>query len=459
MLISILQMVTRNAKHPPLMNPFSLTRAAPFKEQKYWRSPSQSIGNNFSPSAADIPLNKLHRVSDLSQIVNVRIQCGGASDKCGPSRPASPEQQIVEMKTLEADRVAARGLPSERDLERYTYYINNGIPDDMLAAPPDKLWRKLEEYTPSKLTAVWPTLTKQLRDEVHEDYNHALRKAIVDYILLDPEERKRLFIQWLPVPYPSYVVRAPVPWHEKRRHAFNFCQQSLFTPCALTLAIQKIWQDKFAQLRFVQADSIRALDEPLEPSRFESIITSQCTKTRELLRSDWIPKCASAFIELRHTWSHLLPAHPSESMEAVRAFFGCIAALMSKQLRSIVDQSLKDLLDLLQEHQGLKSDYLNFRLQILIIATTYDIPTVSIFVFSPLQDGNSFEEPYDELKFLRRTLLLIHLRVADPKIVFSPTFRETRDCLLRCFQAITDAAEGLPRVSFLVFWFSNNNFQ
>ncbi|KAF5404423.1 hypothetical protein PHET_02178 [Paragonimus heterotremus] len=417
MLISILQMVTRNAKHPPLMNPFSLTRAAPFKEQKHWRPPSQSIGNNFSPSAADIPLNKLHRVSDLTQIVNARGQCREATEGGGSSRPVSPEQQIVEMKAMEADRAAARGLPSERDLERYTYYINNGIPDDMLAAPPDKLWHMLEEYTPRKLVAVWPTLAKELRDEIHKDYNYALRKAIVDYILLDPEERKRLFIQWLPMPYPSYVVRAPVPWHEKRRHAFNFCQRSLFTPCALTLAIQKIWQNEFAQLRFVQVDSIRALDEPVEPSRFESIITSQCTKTRELLRSTWIPKCANAFIELRHTWAHLLPARPSESMEAVRAFFACIAALMSKQLRSIVDQSLKDLLDLLQEHQ----------------------------------DGNSFEEPYDELKFLRRTLLLIRLRVADPKIVFSPTFRETRDCLLRCFQAITDAAEGLPRVEVDVF--------
>ncbi|KAF8565462.1 Dynein heavy chain 3 axonemal [Paragonimus westermani] len=78
---SLYMMVTRNAKHPPLMNPFSLTRAAPFKEQKHWRPPSQSIGNNFSPSAADIPLNKLHRISDITQIVNVKSQCRGASER------------------------------------------------------------------------------------------------------------------------------------------------------------------------------------------------------------------------------------------------------------------------------------------------------------------------------------------------------------------------------------------
>ncbi|CAH8492971.1 unnamed protein product, partial [Dicrocoelium dendriticum] len=414
---SLYAMVTRNATHPPLMNPFSLTRAAPFKEQRHWRPPSQSIGNNFSPLASNIFINKLAAVSDITQLRSSKFICNEYTEEGGPSRPMSPEKQIAEMKALEAERSAERSLPSERDLERYMYYISKGVPDGMLAPPPDHLWLKLEEYTPQVLVTAWPTLAEELREEIRHDYDQALRKAVVDYILLDPAERKRLFVSWIPVPYPSYVVRSPVPWHAVRQKAFQFCQKSLFTPCALTLAIQQIWQTEFAQLRFVQVDSIRALDEPLEPAKFESIITSQCTKTRELLRSTWIPKCANAFIELRNTWSHLLPLRKTDNMEPVRAFFACIAALMSKQLRSIVDQSLKDLLELLQEHQ----------------------------------DGNAFEEPYDELKFLRRPLLLIHLRVSDPRIVFSPTSRETRDCILRCFQAITDAAEGLPRVEVDVF--------
>ncbi|VDQ15674.1 unnamed protein product [Trichobilharzia regenti] len=50
------------------------------------------------------------------------------------------------------------------------------------------------------------------------------------------------------------------------------------------------------------------------------------------------------------------------------------------------------------------------------------------------------------MKFLRRSPLLLKLRVADPKIIFVPSFRETRDCILNCFRAITDAAENLPRL-------------
>nr|CAH8868286.1 unnamed protein product [Trichobilharzia regenti] len=64
---SLYAMVTRNARHPPLMNPFSLTQASPFKEQEHWRSPSQSIGNNFSPNAANLSMRSLAKYSNLSK--------------------------------------------------------------------------------------------------------------------------------------------------------------------------------------------------------------------------------------------------------------------------------------------------------------------------------------------------------------------------------------------------------
>ncbi|CAH8618645.1 unnamed protein product [Heterobilharzia americana] len=380
---SLYAMVTRNALHPPLMNAFSLTQASPFKEQKYWRSPSQSIGNNFSPNAAN--LSSLLWRNHITSL-----------------RTMSPEKQINQMKALEKERNANRGKPSERDMERYHYYISKGIPDHMLAPLPIGLWERLHKYLPSRLTSVWPTVVIELQQQIHEDYEYALRKSIVDYILLDPDERKRLFIEWLPVPYPSFVVRAPVPWHTRRKRAYEFCKRYLFTTGPIPLALQNIWCTEFSHLRFVNYDELINLPSPIEPKEFERLITEQCQATREILRKNWIPKCAQAFIELRDTWAYLLPARSSDSMEL---------------LRGMVNKSLQDLLSVLQTHS----------------------------------DGNSFEEPYDELKFLRRSPFLLKLHVADPKIIFVPSFRETRDCLLHCFQAITDAAENLPRVEVDIF--------
>ncbi|CAH8611141.1 unnamed protein product [Schistosoma intercalatum] len=410
-------MVTRNATHPPLMNSFTLTKASPFKEQKYWRSPSQSIGNNFSPNAANLSMQSLAKCDGLFKIRPRKRKEKDESKSRKRFRVMSPEEQIDQMKTLEKERNTNRQKPSERDIERYTYYINKGIPDFMLAPLPNELWESLQKYLPLSLTLTWPTQIVDLQQEIHDDYVYAVKKSIVDYILLDPEERKRLFIESLPIPYPNFVIRAPVPWHTTRKKAYEFCKQYLFTIGPIPLALQKIWCTEFSHLRFVNYDELVNLPEPLEPIEFEKLIIQQCQRTREILRKNWIPTCAKTITELSNTWSHLMPVSSSDSMELVRLLFACISALMSRQLRDIVNISLQDLLKVLQIHEN----------------------------------GNKFEEQYDELKYLHKSPILLKLHISDPKIIFIPSFREIRDCLLHCFQAITNAAENLPRVEVDIF--------
>ena len=50
--------------------------------------------------------------------------------------------------------------------------------------------------------------------EVKNDYVLAAKKSVMDYILLDPEERERLGISVRPESWKSRIVRAPVPWHQ-----------------------------------------------------------------------------------------------------------------------------------------------------------------------------------------------------------------------------------------------------
>ena len=42
---------------------------------------------------------------------------------------------------------------------------------------------------------------EQLRAEINNDHAYAMRKSIVDYILMSYEERERLKIQWVPKPF------------------------------------------------------------------------------------------------------------------------------------------------------------------------------------------------------------------------------------------------------------------
>ena len=61
--------------------------------------------------------------------------------------------------------------------------------------------------------------------EVKNDYVLAAKKSVMDYILLDPEERERLGISVRPESWKSRIVRAPVPWHQ---NFLQVCFSKLF---------------------------------------------------------------------------------------------------------------------------------------------------------------------------------------------------------------------------------------
>jgi dynein heavy chain len=51
----------RHSEHPPIMKDPSWTKASPFKETAYARTPSESIANNYSPMAANLKLRSLSK--------------------------------------------------------------------------------------------------------------------------------------------------------------------------------------------------------------------------------------------------------------------------------------------------------------------------------------------------------------------------------------------------------------
>ena len=49
-------------ENPPIMKDTSWTLASPFKEERYYRSPSDSIANNYTPTAADLKIRHLPKL-------------------------------------------------------------------------------------------------------------------------------------------------------------------------------------------------------------------------------------------------------------------------------------------------------------------------------------------------------------------------------------------------------------
>ncbi|XP_033631251.1 dynein heavy chain 3, axonemal-like [Asterias rubens] len=449
------QIVLKHSEHPPIMQGMSWTLAAPFKEQKYSRTPSESIANNYTPSANKLNIRSLPR-SNLARSItqpsmarkrshspqrSPRSPRPGDIPPLSPrvktfvgrrtknqlnghavlpsSRPMTPMEQMSIMLKQEKDEDSNHGEPSERDMERYHYYISKGLTPEMLALPPDNMMDNVQCYVPLSLLedTGLQKLRNQLEDEIYRDYEFSCRKTIVDYILKDPEEKARLHITWIPRPFPRRIIRAPMPWHSSYLLNKETNMQHLFITNNIMLELQNLWYDRFCMLRFVRLEDLLAAELPLLPNEFESLVKKQCAEARQVLQTSWIPTCAEIFMSKKELWGYLVPQNDIDSTQRVQEFFACVAALMSIQLRSMVINSLADFLAFFQIHQN----------------------------------GNDFEDEYEELQYVVAQIMIVKLRVEEPRIIFDPPFRECRDIILRCFSEIIASADQLQRVECAIF--------
>ena len=116
----------------------------------------------------------------------------------------SPMEQHDIMNAIESEISKFIQQPSEIDMRRYNYYIEKGTSTSMVAplAPNqfEIFYSKLNDELKNS-----PFL-KPVRDELYKDiiinYEYAMRKAIVDYVLLNMDERARVKIEWIPRPSP-----------------------------------------------------------------------------------------------------------------------------------------------------------------------------------------------------------------------------------------------------------------
>jgi dynein heavy chain, axonemal len=87
-------------------------------------------------------------------------------------------------------------------------------------------------------------IIKGLEPEIIDDYKRSIRSAIVDYILMDSNERKRLSIETFPREFPILCVRAPVPWHQSKITANHLVRHNLFIGNEILRDIQDLWFTK-----------------------------------------------------------------------------------------------------------------------------------------------------------------------------------------------------------------------
>ncbi|CAF0812221.1 unnamed protein product [Brachionus calyciflorus] len=425
--------VLNNSQHPPLMQTKSWNLAVPFIEQKYSNTPSESIANNYTPTARNLKIKNLPpvkykklNISNEDLRLNKKILPLDSIDspryKYPPSRALSPSEQIETMETIEQEIDKTLKDPSEIDMERYYFYIDKSINIEMIAPLPENqfenFYRFVPEYLKNSNVQTVKEVSELLSDEIVNDYVYSMKKSIVDYVLMNLDERKRLKIDAVPKLFRLKTIRAPVPWHNEYARSSSWIHTNLHIVNRINSLLKDLWSNEFVHTRFISANDLNNSNLPMYPDEFEKFVKQKCLEQRELLEKQWIPKCAKIILDFKDYWKHLVPMGEDESLDLPMKFFSCISTLMSNQLRNLVVDSLQELVDFFEQYRH----------------------------------GNNFDT-YESFDYCRKPALTLKLYIDDPKIEFQPGFKQIEQLILNCFSYVIKSSEELPRVEVELFPF------
>ncbi|KXS11241.1 hypothetical protein M427DRAFT_505508 [Gonapodya prolifera JEL478] len=348
------------------------------------RSPSDSIGNVYSPLAQNLAAKFLSNGS-------VQMIHAGKDDtpalpppSLPPSRPLSPLSRIhmdAPLSLLPTPPVRPPTpppldpyIPSPAlhilhipPLARYAHYLSLIPPT---ALPPldttllPRLLARLHPLTPSA------PLLAHLTQDLQTTHDVASRRSILDYVLLDPDERSRLS---LPAPLlldalmfpPPRTARAPVPWSGSVIAARSVMQTAPWVGCAPVLVVGG-WFERGGKgaskvVKVVDVPTLEQARGGWEVEEIRKVVRDAGRKWRAWVDGEWIPTVAALFFDTKATWytappqlppspsslhaRHALPPPTAPESDHARLdrLFTCVGGIMGRQMRAMVEDGVAEL--------------------------------------------------------------------------------------------------------------------
>ena len=394
------EVAERRRDRPPLFQLGSRTRFAPYATYASSLPPSETIGGHYSPVASELRLSQLGHIHPPRRSRSPdRRPPDSAAVRRPPSPPVGCDAQQQGLRAALAAHAAAAPLAPE--LGRYEHYVGDIAEDaspeledlffrwDRGAPVPRQLWRELLALLPTRhghlrfarhlselearqrdqsghmfppqaprpvdehelsdraydaLTPIDRRLAGLLRGcatELRADAHEAQRRAMLDYLLLNPAERARLRIGRSPAPFPQWTLRAPVPWAARVRVARAALAVELVLSPHL-VALRTAWDQQFRGLKLLRASEVHP-SLPLGLGPFGLLLGDHLRRGRATLDDEWRPAMAAI------AWRDVLqaraePRHrdPTPFREHLLRSYQRYAVLMGLQLQALAKRSLAE---------------------------------------------------------------------------------------------------------------------
>jgi dynein heavy chain, axonemal len=183
-------------RFPPVIDPFSRTLAAPVSAQRHYLQVCHRIGTNYTPTAKGFYIDTDVRTAKFKDVSEPGCKLDIVNEnQVEPADEAEEYESILHPTNCDPRRIAAR----KTSYNRYRTYVEREISVDVIA-PIRQYWlTHIIELIPGDLHYVEKERIEYMIDtmlnEINKDYFDSVRKSILDYILKDENEMRRLGIQ------------------------------------------------------------------------------------------------------------------------------------------------------------------------------------------------------------------------------------------------------------------------
>ncbi|XP_068992612.1 dynein axonemal heavy chain 7 [Neodiprion pinetum] len=218
-------------------------------------------------------------------------------------------------------------LKGDREVNRYYYYIRNGVDAIHVAPLESKILDNISLLVPKTLWGY--EVRDKLVKEIKDDFLLAVKRSIVEFVLKDFHDREGSQDEKEQIEMPENYIE------QYHKHQLVI-ERDLYLIHTCVRQMLEVWIHCYVDFHLIDISVIEGQQKSWDLIAFQTLLTQQIERSRDYLKYSWFSDIQNIF--LMNDRKHIVPS-PLQRKKFKR-FYDCVYKFMESQLLAICRQTM-----------------------------------------------------------------------------------------------------------------------